>query len=116
MYDTCECGRTLVRMEKVTGRTDDMLIDLTIDIVRADYRVARDGLVVLAASGLGQEALLQVDIPGVGTKPMIWNESRQLWKGVVRDASVNGYIPDTPGMEVVVNGHEGAQSATINTR
>lgn len=25
-YATCECGRTLVRMEKVTGRTDDMLI------------------------------------------------------------------------------------------
>ncbi len=25
-YDTCTCGRTLVRMEKVTGRTDDMLI------------------------------------------------------------------------------------------
>jgi phenylacetate-CoA ligase len=25
-YDRCECGRTLVRMSKVTGRTDDMLI------------------------------------------------------------------------------------------
>jgi phenylacetate-CoA ligase len=25
-YDTCECGRTLVRMQRVTGRTDDMLI------------------------------------------------------------------------------------------
>ena len=25
-YDTCSCGRTLVRMEKVSGRTDDMLI------------------------------------------------------------------------------------------
>ena len=25
-YETCACGRTLVRMEKVTGRTDDMLI------------------------------------------------------------------------------------------
>ncbi len=25
-YDACECGRTLVRMGKVTGRTDDMLI------------------------------------------------------------------------------------------
>lgn len=24
--DTCECGRTLTRMEKVTGRTDDMII------------------------------------------------------------------------------------------
>jgi len=24
--ETCACGRTLVRMEKVTGRTDDMLI------------------------------------------------------------------------------------------
>ncbi len=26
IYDPCECGRTMVRMEKVTGRTDDMLI------------------------------------------------------------------------------------------
>ncbi len=25
-YETCECGRTLVRMGKVSGRTDDMLI------------------------------------------------------------------------------------------
>jgi len=25
-YETCNCGRTLVRMDKVTGRTDDMLI------------------------------------------------------------------------------------------
>ena len=25
-YETCPCGRTLVRMDKVTGRTDDMLI------------------------------------------------------------------------------------------
>lgn len=25
-YEQCRCGRTLVRMEKVTGRTDDMLI------------------------------------------------------------------------------------------
>lgn len=25
-YEPCSCGRTLVRMEKVTGRTDDMLI------------------------------------------------------------------------------------------
>lgn len=26
MYETCECGRTLVRMAKIQGRTDDMLI------------------------------------------------------------------------------------------
>ncbi|MFW6267859.1 MAG: phenylacetate--CoA ligase family protein [Marinilabiliaceae bacterium] len=25
-FDTCQCGRTLVRMEKCTGRSDDMLI------------------------------------------------------------------------------------------
>jgi phenylacetate-CoA ligase len=24
-YDTCTCGRTLVRMERITGRSDDML-------------------------------------------------------------------------------------------
>jgi serine protease AprX len=90
--------------------------DLTIDIIRAEYRVMRDGLVVWASSGLGQDALLQVDVPGIGLLPMSWNESRQLWKSVVRDASLNGYNPDTPGMEIVVNGHEGALSATINTR
>jgi serine protease AprX len=90
--------------------------DLTIDIIRSDYRAVRDGLVVLASSGLGQDALLQVDIPGVGLFPMVWNESKRLWKSVVRDASLNGYTPGTPGMEIVVNGHEGALSATINTR
>ena len=90
--------------------------DLTIDIIRADYRVARDGLVVWAVSGLGLDALLQVDIPGIGLQPMVWSESRQLWKGVVRDASLNGYNPDTTGMEITVNGHEGALSATVNTR
>jgi phenylacetate-CoA ligase len=26
IYETCECGRTSVRMTKITGRTDDMLI------------------------------------------------------------------------------------------
>jgi phenylacetate-CoA ligase len=26
IYDKCSCGRTLVRMEKCTGRSDDMLI------------------------------------------------------------------------------------------
>ena len=25
-YEKCECGRTMVRMNKVTGRTDDMII------------------------------------------------------------------------------------------
>ncbi len=25
-YDTCDCGRTMVRMDSVTGRTDDLLI------------------------------------------------------------------------------------------
>ena len=25
-YECCECGRTLVRMNKVCGRTDDMII------------------------------------------------------------------------------------------
>ena len=25
-YDTCSCGRTLVRMDRILGRSDDMLI------------------------------------------------------------------------------------------
>ena len=88
--------------------------DLTIDILRADYRVVRDGLVVWATSGLNSEALLQVDIPGLGVQSMTWNMSKQLWKIVIRDASLLGFNPDTPGIEIIVNGHEGELSATIN--
>ena len=88
--------------------------DLTIDILRADYRVVRDGLVVWATSGLNSEALLQVDIPGLGVQSMTWNMSKQLWKIAIRDASLHGFNPDTPGIEIIVNGHEGELSATIN--
>ena len=33
-YETCACGRTLVRMGKVTGRTDDMLIIRGVNVFR----------------------------------------------------------------------------------
>ena len=90
--------------------------DLTIEILRADYREDRDGIVVWATSSLNSDALLQVDVPGIGVQQMRWSESSQLWKKVVRDASLNGFTPGVPGTEIIVDGHEGAFSATVITR
>jgi bacillopeptidase F len=90
--------------------------DLTIEIPRADYRLERDGIIVWATSGLEADALLQVDVPGVGVQPMTWSMGRQLWKKVIKDASLQGYDPDAPGAEVTVSGHEGGLSATIIAR
>ncbi|RJQ56035.1 MAG: phenylacetate--CoA ligase [Actinobacteria bacterium] len=46
-YDKCECGRTLVRMNRVTGRTDDMLIIRGVNVFPSqleDVLVGIDGM------------------------------------------------------------------------
>lgn len=39
-YETCECGRTLVRMEKIMGRTDDMLIIRGVNVFPSQIEAA----------------------------------------------------------------------------
>jgi phenylacetate-CoA ligase len=40
IYDTCECGRTSVRMERILGRSDDMLIIRGVNIFPSQIEAA----------------------------------------------------------------------------
>ncbi len=55
-YEPCECGRTLVRMSKVTGRTDDMLIIRGVNIFPSQIES-----VLLELGGTAPHYLLIVD-------------------------------------------------------
>jgi phenylacetate-coenzyme A ligase PaaK-like adenylate-forming protein len=53
---SCRCGRTLVRMSKVSGRRDDMLVVRGVNVYPSEVE-----RVLLAHHGLGHEYLLVVD-------------------------------------------------------
>ncbi len=56
IYDKCECGRTLVRMEKCLGRTDDMLIIRGVNVFPSQIET-----VLLAISETEPHYLLIID-------------------------------------------------------
>lgn len=77
--------------------------DLTIDIVRAQYKPWGDKLIVEATSSHGYKARLQLD----GYGPMFWNSTRGTWLLTVKPVGGN------PG-SVTVSGIEGAERALVN--
>ncbi|GHV45982.1 phenylacetate-coenzyme A ligase [Clostridia bacterium] len=56
IYEKCECGRTLVRMKKPQGRTDDMLIIRGVNVFPSQVEAA-----LLAFDGKATNYLLTVD-------------------------------------------------------
>jgi phenylacetate-CoA ligase len=54
--DTCECGRTMVRMSRVTGRSDDMLIVRGVNVFPSQIES-----VLLAIEGVEPHYLIVVD-------------------------------------------------------
>ena len=72
IYETCECGRTLVRMEKVTGRTDDMLIIRGVNVFPSQVEHVLMGIegvephyqIVVAREGNLDTMLVQVEVSG----------------------------------------------------
>jgi phenylacetate-CoA ligase len=54
--DTCECGRTMVRMSRVTGRSDDMLIVRGVNVFPSQIES-----VLLAVEGVEPHYLIVVD-------------------------------------------------------
>ncbi len=56
---TCECGRTLVKMSKVTGRKDDMLVIRGVNVYPSEVE-----RVLLAEPGVAPDYLLVVDERG----------------------------------------------------
>lgn len=59
-YDQCECGRTHVRMEKIMGRTDDMLKIRGVNVFPTQIES-----VLIAVNGIGPQYELVVDSKGV---------------------------------------------------
>jgi phenylacetate-CoA ligase len=55
-YDKCKCGRTLVRMEKCTGRSDDMLIIRGVNVFPSQIEE-----VLLKMDGIQPHYLITVD-------------------------------------------------------
>lgn len=55
-YETCKCGRTLVRMEKCTGRSDDMLIIRGVNVFPSQIEE-----VLLKMDGIQPHYLITVD-------------------------------------------------------
>lgn len=76
--------------------------DLTIDIIRSEYKPWGDKLIAEATSALGHNAQLQLD----GHGPMYWSASRGTWLLTVKPVGGN------PGM-ITVSGIEGAEQASV---
>jgi phenylacetate-CoA ligase len=74
--EPCRCGRTMARMSKVRGRTDDMLVVRGVNIFPSQIEE-----VVLAAPGLEPQYLILVDRPKneLDTLEVQVEASHQLW-------------------------------------
>ena len=69
--DRCACGRTLVRMSKVLGRRDDMLVIRGVNVYPSEVEA-----VVLAREGLEPHYLLVVDRREAATELIVCCEAR----------------------------------------
>ncbi len=71
---SCECGRTLVRMSKITGRIDDMLVIRGVNVYPSEVE-----RVLLADSALSLDDLLVVDERAPGRQLIACCEFRAGW-------------------------------------
>jgi phenylacetate-CoA ligase len=79
----CECGRTLVRMSRVTGRRDDMLVIRGVNVYPSEVERA-----LLAEPGLASDYLLVVDEREPGRRLLACCEARTDYPGQLPSPSV----------------------------
>jgi len=72
IYDKCTCGRTLVRMEKCKGRSDDMLIIRGVNVFPSQVET-----VLLEMSEVEPHYLIQVDREGTLDKMSVMVEVQE---------------------------------------
>jgi phenylacetate-CoA ligase len=72
IYDKCACGRTLVRMEKCKGRSDDMLIIRGVNVFPSQVET-----VLLSMSEVEPHYLIQVDREGTLDKMSVMVEVQE---------------------------------------
>jgi phenylacetate-CoA ligase len=103
--EPCACGRTLARMSKVQGRTDDMLVVRGVNVFPSQIEE-----VILAAQGFAPQYLIVVDRPKNQLDTLeVWAEADPaLWalgSDAVRQAEkrIFGNLQETLGLTAVVS-------------
>ncbi len=105
-YDECECGRTMVRMDNVTGRTDDLLVVRGINFYPSEVEhavVDIEGVAPHYRIDLDREGSLDVVELTVERRPDAQSSDDQLREEVLeRLRNVLGFTPDS--LDIVAPG------------
>jgi len=95
---TCPCGRTLVKMSKITGRKDDMLVIRGVNVYPSEVE-----RVLLAHGALSPDYLIVVDERAPQHRLIALCETGTGWPGPVPDASeLESALKDALGLSVAV--------------
>jgi phenylacetate-coenzyme A ligase PaaK-like adenylate-forming protein len=95
---TCACGRTLVKMSKVTGRKDDMLVVRGVNVYPSEIE-----RVLLAQDALAPDYLLVVDERSAQHRLIAICETGTGWSGPQPDvAALESRLKDVLGLSVAV--------------
>jgi phenylacetate-coenzyme A ligase PaaK-like adenylate-forming protein len=95
---TCECGRTLTKMSKVTGRKDDMLVIRGVNVYPSEVE-----RVLLATEALAPDYLLVVDERVPQLRLIACCEIGTWWHGPRPDVSeLESALKDALGLSVAV--------------
>jgi phenylacetate-CoA ligase len=103
--EKCECGRTIARMSKVKGRTDDMMVVRGVNVFPSQIEE-----VVLAADGLAPHYLIVLDRPKneldtlevwVEASPDLWGQGSEAIQHV--QASISRDLQETLGLSANVS-------------
>jgi phenylacetate-CoA ligase len=95
---TCRCGRTLVKMSKIVGRKDDMLVVRGVNVYPSEVE-----RVLLEQDALGPDYLLVVDDRSPQHRLIAICEQGTGWSGPVPDAGlIESGLKDALGLSVAV--------------
>jgi len=95
---TCECGRTLVKMSKVTGRKDDMLVVRGVNVYPSEIE-----RILLGQDALAPDYLLVIDERSAQPRLIAICETGTGWSGPRPDVSaIESKLKDVLGLSVAV--------------
>ncbi len=96
---TCRCGRTLVKMSKVTGRKDDMLVVRGVNVYPSEVE-----RVLLGQDALAPDYLLVVDERAAQHRLIAICELGTGWSGPLPDTgAIESRLKDVLGLSVAVH-------------
>jgi phenylacetate-coenzyme A ligase PaaK-like adenylate-forming protein len=94
---SCACGRTLVRMSKITGRKDDMLVVRGVNVYPSEVE-----RVLLGHEALAPDYLLVVDERSPQHRLIAICEAGTGWSGPVDAGELESRLKDALGLSVAV--------------